>query len=226
MAIEMLDGESSEYRSARKDLLAAEMDLRQRRKDVAALRRELPAGPVMPDYVFSEGPVDLTKDGPIRQVRLSELFDDSEKPLVLYNFMYGAAQKTPCPMCSMWIDGWNGVTKHITQNSHFAIIAQAPVQDLRIWARNRGWHNLRLLSADGTTYKFDVKTADEEGAQFPAISVFTRGQDGAVRHFYTQGAMLLEEKPTGGGIDFLNPVWNLLDLLPAGRQDFFPKAEY
>ena len=39
MAIEMLDGESSEYRSARKDLLAAEMDLRQRRKDVAALRR-------------------------------------------------------------------------------------------------------------------------------------------------------------------------------------------
>ena len=226
MAIEMLDGESSEYRSARKDLLAEEMDLRQRRKDVAALRRELPPGPVMTDYVFSEGPEDLTKDGPIRQVRLSELFDDSDKPLVLYNFMYGAAQKTPCPMCSMWIDGWNGVNKHITQNSHFAIIAQAPVQDLRVWARNRGWHNLRLLSADGTTYKLDVKTADEEGAQFPAISVFKRGEDGAVRHFYTQGAMLPEEKPTGGGIDFLNPVWNLLDLLPAGRQDFFPKAEY
>jgi predicted dithiol-disulfide oxidoreductase (DUF899 family) len=38
--------------------------------------------------------------------------------------------------------------------------------------------------------------------------------------------MLPEEKPTGGGIDFLNPVWNLLDLLPAGRQDFFPQAEY
>ena len=43
----------------------------------------------MTDYGFSEGPEDLTKDGPIRQVRLAELFDDSDKPLVLYNFMYG-----------------------------------------------------------------------------------------------------------------------------------------
>jgi len=47
-------GESAEYRAARDELLAAEIDLRRRTEAVAALRRELPPGGVVAqDYVFA-----------------------------------------------------------------------------------------------------------------------------------------------------------------------------
>ncbi|MFL6713116.1 MAG: DUF899 family protein, partial [Sulfurifustis sp.] len=47
-------GETEDYRSARDELLRAEIDLRRRIEDVAALRRALPAGGAVPrDYEFT-----------------------------------------------------------------------------------------------------------------------------------------------------------------------------
>ncbi len=49
-------GESDDYRKARDHLLVAEMELRKRLEEVAALRRELPlGGPLKEDFVFEEG---------------------------------------------------------------------------------------------------------------------------------------------------------------------------
>ena len=202
------------------------MSLRAQRKEIALLRRNLPQGPVVGKYIFQEGPVDLSNNAPIAKVELTDLFDDPAKPLIIYHFMYGAAQKNPCPMCSMWIDGWNSTVKHIKQRANLARVAQAPLSDLRAWAQSRGWENIRLLSATGASFKADMKTANGTGNQFPAITVFTKDDDGAVRHFYSQGAMLPEGNPTGGGLDFLSPVWNLFDILPTGRGDFMPAGSY
>jgi predicted dithiol-disulfide oxidoreductase (DUF899 family) len=48
-------GESGEYRSARNQLLEAEIELRRAIERVAAQRRALPRGGVVPqDYVFEE----------------------------------------------------------------------------------------------------------------------------------------------------------------------------
>ena len=64
-------GESSEYRAARDRLLEQEIELRRAMESVAAARRELPPGGVVPeDYVFQGAGA----DGTPADVRLSELF--------------------------------------------------------------------------------------------------------------------------------------------------------
>jgi predicted dithiol-disulfide oxidoreductase (DUF899 family) len=104
-----LEKESEAYRRARAELLEAEIALRDQCERVAALRRKLPVETEVEDYMLEEGPAELEKEGPFAKVRLSGLFADVNKPLVVYQYMYGAAQKKPCPMCTLWIDGFNGV---------------------------------------------------------------------------------------------------------------------
>ena len=61
--------EPAEYRAARDALTSAETELTRRIEEVAALRRSLPPGGAVPeDYLLTEGPADLTADGPVRQV--------------------------------------------------------------------------------------------------------------------------------------------------------------
>lgn len=68
-------GESAEYRAARNDLLQAEIELRKQIENVAALRRQLPAGGAIPlDYIFAEGTRDLADRATVLQVKMSELF--------------------------------------------------------------------------------------------------------------------------------------------------------
>ncbi len=78
-------GESAEYRAARNELLAREIELRRQTEAVAAARRELPpGGPVPEDYVFQgEGP-----EGKEMEVRLSELFAPGKDTLAIYSFMF------------------------------------------------------------------------------------------------------------------------------------------
>jgi predicted dithiol-disulfide oxidoreductase (DUF899 family) len=109
--------ESPDYLAQRAALQDAEVALMRQREHVAALRRAHPPGPVVDDYVFEEGPRQLGDgDGPVTTVRLSQLFTSPERTLVLYHLMLGKAQTSPCPMCTMWIDGFNGVARHLGQN--------------------------------------------------------------------------------------------------------------
>jgi predicted dithiol-disulfide oxidoreductase (DUF899 family) len=103
--------------AAREKLRLAEIDLMRRCEHVAELRRALPGGAVVNDYMFEEGPADLDDgDDAIHSVRLSELFSGPGRSLVVYHLMYGKAQTEPRPMCTMWIDGFNGVAHHLEQN--------------------------------------------------------------------------------------------------------------
>ncbi|PYS46606.1 MAG: hypothetical protein DMG13_29585, partial [Acidobacteria bacterium] len=49
-----LPNESEEYLSKREELRLAEIELRNQRERVAELRRKLPKGPAMQDYIFEE----------------------------------------------------------------------------------------------------------------------------------------------------------------------------
>jgi len=76
-------GESDQYRPARDELLMSEIELRRQIEVVAAQRRALPLGGVVPrDYTFEEW--DADKNAP-RQIRLSELFEDGKDTLFLYS---------------------------------------------------------------------------------------------------------------------------------------------
>src|SRR5579862_2531649 len=95
-----LADESEEYLSRREELQSLEVESMKLRERVAEARRELPQGPAVKDYLFLEGPADLNGgDSPTRTVHLSELFTGSDRSLVIYHFMYGKRQTSPCPMC-------------------------------------------------------------------------------------------------------------------------------
>ncbi len=147
-------GESLEYRAARDRLLEQEAELRRVTEAVAAARRELPPGGVVPqDYVFQQaGP-----GGTPTEVRLSELFVRGLDTLVIYNFMFPRAldDEGPCPHCTSMLDALDGAARHITQRVNFAVVAKAPLPRILAHAHQRGWRGLQLLSSAGTTYNRD-----------------------------------------------------------------------
>jgi predicted dithiol-disulfide oxidoreductase (DUF899 family) len=234
MAHEIIDGtyrqtnlpnESAEYLAKREELRLAEIELRNQREKVAMLRRQLPPGAIVEDYEFVEGPASLDEgDAPTNKVRLSELFTAPNRALVIYQFMYGKKQTTPCPMCTAWIDSFNGVAHHLAQNIDLAIVAAADLPTLRAHGRKRSWDKLRLLSAGESTFKYDLGSEDREGNQDSTISIFTLEQ-GTVRHFYSVHPRLGPNIQTRG-IDEYNPIWNILDLTPQGRGKFDASLDY
>jgi len=222
-----LKNESDAYLAKREELRLAEIESMKLRERVAALRRQLPQGAVVEDYTFTEGPAELDAgDTPLRTVRLSGLFSAPDRALVIYHFMYGKRQTKPCPMCTLWIDGFNGVAHHLAQNVDLAIVAAADPPALRAHARKRGWNKLRLLSAaEGNTFKYDLGSEDRAGNQDSTVSVFTRDPDGTLRHFYSAHPHMagdIKER----GIDLLNPAYNVLDLTPHGRGDWYASLHY
>ena len=235
MVKEMIDGafrqtnlpnESDEYLAKREELRHAEIELLNQREKVAELRRSLPPGAPIQDYEFLEGPTSLDQgDEPVAKTRLSELFSAPERSLVIYHFMFGKKQTTACPMCTAWIDGYNGIAHHLAQNIDVAIVAAAEPAELRAFARERGWTKLRLLSAGDSTFKYDLGSEDREGGQDSTISVFTRDPDGTLRHFYS-GHPWLAEDVKERGIDELSPIWNVMDLTPQGRGKFYTSLDY
>ena len=229
-----LPGESAGYRAARNALLAEEIALRRQTERVAAQRRALPAGGMIPeDYQF---------DGDGGPVKLSELFAPGKDTLAIYSFMYGPERERPCPGCTHMLDGLDGAAEHIGQRIHLAVVAKSPLPRVLAFAKERGWRRLRLLSTAGNTYDRDyfgdsaglsaaVRQQQEfkEGEEWdmPMLNMFRR-DGGAIRHFW--GSELLYVPPEAGQEyrhnDALDPLWNMLDLTPEGRGNFEPKLEY
>jgi len=212
-------GEGVDYRDARDALLVAEIELRRQIEAVAAQRRALPQGGVVPeDYLF-EG-----EEGP---VRLSELFGDKDT-LVVYSYMYGPKMEKPCPSCTSMLDGMNGQARHVTQNVALAVVAKSPLQRILAFTRPRGWSGLRLLSSAGNRYNADYHGETAEGAQRPALNVFSR-EGGVIRHAYCTELMFAPSDPGQNPrhVDMIWPLWNLLDLTPQGRRaDWYPQLSY
>jgi predicted dithiol-disulfide oxidoreductase (DUF899 family) len=213
-------GETAAWRAARDELLGAERELRRQVEAVAAQRRRLPLGAVVPeDYVF---------DGETGPVRLSELFAPGQDTLVLYSFMFGGTETVPCPMCTSFLDGLNGQAAHITQRASLAVCARAPIADVLAYGRGRGWDALRLVSSAKNHFNRDFNAEEPSGDQNTVIHVFVK-RDDSVHHFYSSELEFLPADPDQNQrhIDLLWPLWNVLDLTPAGRgTDWFPKRSY
>jgi predicted dithiol-disulfide oxidoreductase (DUF899 family) len=202
----------------REELRVAELELTDHIERVAELRRQLPANTEVDDYEL----IDVASG---KTVHLSELFSAPDRALIVYHFMYGKAQNEPCPLCTMWIDVYNAAAPHVNQNADVVVLAAAEPAALQAHAAARGWTNLRLLSADKSTFKYDLGSEESDGEQTEWISVFTRDADGSLRHVYSKGAQLADDRRERG-IDLLSPVWHLLDLTPAGRDNWYPSLDY
>ena len=211
--------ESVKYRAKRNELLRAEMDLRTHVERVAALRRKLPlGGEVREDYLF-EG-----ADGP---VKLSELFGKHDT-LVLYNYIYGPRMKEACPMCTAMLDSLDGAAEHLGQRVGVAVVAKSPIERIQNFARERGWDQMRLVSSADNSFNRDYQGETANGDQMPMLHVFTR-RNGKIHHFWGS-EMLFPSAMRGQNsrhIDMIWPLWNVLDLVPAGRgSDWIPSLSY
>src|ERR1700716_932691 len=236
-------GESPEYRAARDRLLEQEVELRRAMEAVAAARRELPPGGVVPeDYVFQGAGT----GGAPTDVRLSELFAPGKDSLVIYSFMFprdpgdgrpgpASGQKAllalkdgPWPSCVALLDQLDGAAEHTSQHLNLAVVAKAPLPRILTFAQERGWARLRLLSSAANTYNRDYHAETAEGFQRPMLNVFHRDQR-RIRHFW--GSELLDA-PTDGDQDprhvgTIEPLWNLFDLTPEGRpSDWYERLSY
>jgi predicted dithiol-disulfide oxidoreductase (DUF899 family) len=236
-------GESAEYRIARDRLLEEEINLRRAMETVAVARRALPPGGLVPqDYVFDG----LGPDGVPTKLKLSELFAMGKDSLVIYNFMFprypnddrpgpteGATARlkredSPCPSCTAFLDQLDGAAKHVNQRTNFVIVAKTPLEHLIAFAKERGWRNLRLLSAAGNSFKRDYSAETPEGFQMPMMTVFHRYGD-EIRHFWSSELMYAPSDP---GQDprhngTIAPLWNIFDLTPEGRpSDWHEQLDY
>jgi predicted dithiol-disulfide oxidoreductase (DUF899 family) len=221
-------GESAEYRAARNHLIEQEVALRRMTEDVAASRRALPLGGVVPENYAFEG---VGTDGAPVKVTLAELFEPGKDTLFIYNMMYPRApdEDLPCPSCTQFLDSFDGVAEHAAQRINVAVVAKAALPRILDHAKSRGWRRMRLLSSAGNSYNRDYHGETPDGSQqLPMLNVFHRYGD-TVRHFW--GSELLYEPPDPGQDprhgETIDPLWNLFDLTPDGRgTDWYPDLSY
>jgi predicted dithiol-disulfide oxidoreductase (DUF899 family) len=226
-------GESVAYRRARDRLLEQEIELRRATEAVAAARRELPPGGVVPeDYAFQG----QSADGTPTEVRLSELFASGKDSLVIYSFMFPRdpgderpgpeAGETallplaqgPCPSCVAFLDQLDGAAEHASQIINLVAVAKSPLPRILTFADERGWRRLRLVSSADNNYNRDYHGETAAGTQRPMLNVFHRDGE-TIRHFW--GSELLYAPSDPGQeprhVGTLEPLWNLFDLTPEGR---------
>jgi len=212
------DGESAEYRRARTELLAEEIELRRRIQRVAGQRRALPPGPIAKDYRF------LDAQG--NDLGLADLFGRHDT-LFAYFWMYGPERARPCPMCTSFVGSLDIPAPDIAQRLALAIVGRSPVARQLAFARERGWRNLEFYQIVGDDYARDVHalTDDGEGA---AVTVWRRDGD-EVRLFWAAEGGAETADP---GFDphlapDPTPLWNILDWTPEGRgTDWYPSLDY
>lgn len=206
-----------EWRTRRLALLAKEKELSRLRDELSRERRELPWVRVDQEYVFD------TVGGPRT---LAELFG-SKRQLLVYHFMFGTDWTEGCPICSYWIDSFDGVAIHMAHRDvELVAVSRAPLERLQDYRTRMGW-GIPWVSSLGNSFNFDfgVSFSEEQqahGAEYnfasvarpndelPGVSVFARDGDGAVYHTYSCYSR---------GLDALNSAYQLLDLVPKGRDE-------
>jgi predicted dithiol-disulfide oxidoreductase (DUF899 family) len=210
--------ESAEYRRARQELLAEEIELRRHAERVAALRRNLPTGGEVPtDYRF------VAEDG--AEVSLADLFGDHDT-LIVYSYMFGPQREAPCPMCTSMMGGIDHKIDDIRQRVAIAFTARSAIERLVDAKKSRGWIDLPVYSDQRGDYTRDYVSADD--ADMPAYNVFTR-RDGVIRHFWSDeiGFDMADPGQDPRSAVEMDPLWLLLDTVPEGRgTDWHPALTY
>jgi len=209
-----LQGESTEYRTKRDELLAAEIELREKVEEVAALRRALPLGRQVENYSF---------DSSRGSVRMSELFGQNDT-LVLYSFMYGQDAERPCPMCSAFVDSLSGQMRHLQARVSLYLVSRSSQERLETYKQSRGWQDIEWLSAAANDYPVEFRSETPEGNQLPMLNVFVRRPEG-IFHSWMSELFFAPSDYHPRHVDMVWPLWHFLDLTPEGRGDFLPSLD-
>ncbi len=207
-----------DWLAARRALLDEEKALTRAREAVAEKRRALPWVLVEENYRF---------ESPTGEVTLSDLFAGLSQ-LIVQHYMYGPDWQEGCKSCAFWADQFNPTVPHLAaRDVAFAVVSQAPCDVFAAFKARMGWTFNWVSSAPGTfSNDYHVWYTPEQiaagevaynfqpglhyGEHAPGVSVFARDADGAIYHTYSCYAR---------GLDSLNGCYQLLDLVPKGRDE-------
>lgn len=203
---------------SRRQFLAKEKQFLRLRDELSRERRELPWERVEKSYLF---------EGPAGKESLTDLFAGRSQ-LVVYHFMFAPDAEAGCRGCSFWADNFNGIIPHLNQRDvSFVAISRAPQSKLQAFARRMGW-SFKWLSGANSDFNYDYQVSFrpedmERGSavynyethtgslpDMPGFSVFLRDSTGQVFHTYSTFAR---------GLDPMNVAYQLLDLVPKGRDE-------
>ncbi len=208
----------AEWLVARKDLLAREKEFSRQRDVLSAARRQMPRVKIDKEYVF---------DGPKGKETLADLFDGHSQ-LIVYHFMFGPGWEEGCKSCSYLADHFDGANWHLPHRDVvLVVVSRAPLSEFEPYKKRMGWR-FKWVSSYGNDFNFDYHvsfTKDEEAKgevnynyettefmcdELPGLSVFYKNEKGDVFHTYSTYAR---------GLDMLIGTYNLLDLVPKGRDE-------
>jgi predicted dithiol-disulfide oxidoreductase (DUF899 family) len=206
-----------EWLKARLELLAAEKEFTRQRDALTRRRMAMPWERVDKSYRF-EGP-----NGPLL---LADLFDGRSQ-LIVYHFMFGPDWEEGCKSCSFWADNFDGIPIHLNHRDvTFTAVSRAPLAKIEAYKKRMGW-SFPWVSSNGSDFNYDfhVSFTKEQLAagkvdynyglvegyeELPGLSVFYKNERGEVFHTYSCYAR---------GIDMVNGAYQLLDLVPKGRDE-------
>ena len=213
--------ESSAYAKARETLLAEEIEARRHLGRLARQNRELPEGPEIPTawkFVGMNG----------GEVGLADMFGPHDT-LVLYHWMYGPERKRPCPMCTNLLGPLAANAADLRQRVSLAVVSRSGVERMIAFGVERGWRDLPYYQAVGDDFSVAIGGLDpEKHGESPVLMVLTK-KDGKVRlHWMGETTLAMADpgEDPRGAVD-LPPLWNILDMTPAGRDaKWYPRLSY
>jgi predicted dithiol-disulfide oxidoreductase (DUF899 family) len=207
-----------EWLAARSEFLAKEKEFTRLRDELSRQRRSLPWEKVEKRYEF---------DGVSGKVTLADLFGGRSQ-LLIYHFMFGPGWREGCKSCSFVSDHFDGATVHLAhRDTTLVVVSRAPFAEIDAFKKRMGW-KFPWVSSFGSEFNFDyqVSFTPEERArgkvaynysvgefpsdEAPGASVFVQDAAGEVFHTYST---------FGRGLDILMGTYNLLDLVPKGRDE-------
>lgn len=208
----------NDWIEARRRFLAKEKEFTRLRDELSRERRELPWERVEKRYVFA---------GPEGKPTLGDLFAGRSQ-LVVYHFMFAPESDTGCRGCSFWADNYNGVISHLKQRDvEFAAVSRAPLAKLQSFAARMGWNFKWVSSANGDfNYDYQASFRAEDLASGSAVHNYEKYQDSmpdkpGFSVFFKDGAgdIFHTYSTYARGIDPMNVAFQLLDLVPKGRDE-------
>ena len=205
-----------DWTAARVKFLDKEKAFTRPRDELSAARRALPWEKVEKNYVF---------EGANGSVTLADLFRGKSQ-LLVYHFMFGPDWEAGCKSCTFWADNFERNVIHLNaRDTNLVLISRGPVESLLAYRKRMGW-SIEWVSSLGNSFNQDFAvsfptdaaragdnynfgTIHFGGEEAPGLSVFAR-EGGAICHTYSTYAR---------GLDMLNSGYQLLDLVPKGRDE-------
>ena len=210
-----------QWLAERKAHLAKEKELTRLRDQLSAERRNLPWVKVDKPYVF---------DGPQGKETLADLFDGRSQ-LIIKHFMFGPGWKEGCVGCSFEVDHIEGALVHLEHHDvTYVVVSRAPLPEIEAFKKRMGWR-FKWVSSYGSDFNYDFhvsfKPDEIEKAkvyynydmrkigveELSGRSVFYKDTNGDVFHTYSS---------YGRGGDLMLGTYNILDLMPKGRNETGP----